>query len=137
MERPFRLVKFRTMRDTRDADGVLLPDDNRMTRLGSFLRETSLDELPQLYNIFRGDMSTVGPRPIVKDELEYYGDAASHYLSVRPGLTGLWQVSGRSDTDYGQRVALDTSYVRHRGLLLDLKILLKTVRVVLARTGSC
>jgi exopolysaccharide production protein ExoY len=127
--RAFRCLKFRTMR--RDAEQVLrlvldadpvlarewrdtrkLRHDPRITRIGRVLREYSLDELPQLINVIRGEMSLVGPRPVVSSELARYGQRAAHYLSARPGITGLWQVSGRSDTSYERRVDLDTRYVR-------------------------
>jgi len=107
-----------------------------VTRLGGFLRRTSLDELPQLWNVLKGDMSLVGPRPIVADELEKYGDCAEAYLACQPGLSGLWQVSGRNDIGYGQRVAFDLYYATNWSLALDLRILLKTVPAVLKADGS-
>jgi len=110
--------------------------DPRVTRLGRFLRRTSLDELPQLWNVLRGEMSLVGPRPVVREELMRYGRSLSVYFSVKPGITGLWQVTGRNNTDYRRRVALDVYYVRKRNLLLDLYILLKTPRVVLGGGGA-
>jgi Undecaprenyl-phosphate galactose phosphotransferase WbaP len=113
-----------------------LKDDPRITSIGHFLRRTSLDELPQLWNVLRGDMSLVGPRPVVEVELEKYGDDVDYYLHVKPGMTGLWQVSGRNDVDYKTRVALDTWYVRNWSLWNDLVILIKTVRVVLQRDGA-
>jgi exopolysaccharide production protein ExoY len=113
-----------------------LRDDPRITALGRFLRVTSLDELPQLINVIRGDMSLVGPRPIVQDEVIRYADQIEHYSAVRPGITGLWQVSGRSDCDYDQRVQLDTLYVRQWSFVGDLVILVKTIKVVVLRTGS-
>jgi exopolysaccharide production protein ExoY len=113
-----------------------LRDDPRITPLGRFLRATSLDELPQLINVIRGEMSLVGPRPIVQDEVVRYADQIDHYAAVRPGITGLWQVSGRSDCDYDQRVQLDTRYVREWSFSGDLVILLKTIKVVILRTGS-
>ena len=113
-----------------------LRDDPRITRLGRFLRVTSLDELPQLINVIRGEMSLVGPRPIVQDEVARYADQIEHYAAVRPGITGLWQVSGRSDVGYDQRVELDTLYVREQSFVGDLVILVKTVKVVVMRTGS-
>lgn len=149
----FRCFKFRTM--VPDADRALyelldnspelkaewvkdhkLRDDPRVTRIGNLLRRTSLDELPQLWNVLRGEMSMVGPRPIVKEELLRYGRSASVYLSVKPGITGLWQVSGRNNTDYRRRVAIDVYYVRNQSSLLDLYILLKTIGVVLRRDGA-
>jgi Undecaprenyl-phosphate galactose phosphotransferase WbaP len=113
-----------------------LRQDPRVSRLGYFLRKSSLDELPQLINVIRGEMSLVGPRPVVRAELTRYGDQVGYYLMVRPGMTGLWQVSGRNDVDYDSRVYLDTWYVKNWSLWYDLIILLKTVKVVLQRTGA-
>jgi exopolysaccharide production protein ExoY len=113
-----------------------LKDDPRVTPLGHALRKSSVDELPQLINILKGDMSLVGPRPIVEDEIKHYGANISHYFKVRPGLTGLWQVSGRSDVSYDSRVKLDTAYVDRMNLVTDLGILLKTVPAVLKSRGS-
>lgn len=151
--RLFRCLKFRTMRH--DADEVLaqmlatdpllraewerdqkLTQDPRVTRIGRFLRHTSLDELPQLINIWRGEMNFVGPRPIVVQELQRYGAYKRHYLSVKPGVTGLWQVSGRNNTTYERRVELDRRYIEHRSLWLDALILLRTVKVVATREGA-
>lgn len=151
--RPFRCFKFRTM--VRDADVVLrdllerdaesraqwerdqkLMRDPRITRIGNFLRRTSLDELPQLFNIWRGEMAFVGPRPIVAQELNRYGPWKRHYLSVPPGLTGLWQVSGRSDVSYDQRVALDRDYVEQHSWLLDALIVARTFKVIALRHGA-
>lgn len=151
--RAFECLKFRTM--VPNADQVLrellmsnpaikaewvqdhkLRCDPRVTRLGRFLRRTSLDELPQLWNVMRGEMSLVGPRPVVREELLRYGRNVRAYLSAKPGITGLWQVKGRNDTDYRRRVVLDTYYVRNQCLLLDLYILLKTTRVVLGGSGA-
>jgi Undecaprenyl-phosphate galactose phosphotransferase WbaP len=113
-----------------------LRHDPRISSIGRFLRRTSLDELPQLLNVIRGEMSLVGPRPVVKPELQRYGDQMGYYLMVRPGMTGLWQVSGRNDLDYDSRVYLDTWYVKNWSLWYDLIILLKTVRVVCQRQGA-
>lgn len=110
--------------------------DPRVTNLGRFLRRTSLDELPQLWNVIRGEMSLVGPRPVVREELMRYGRSLAVYLSVKPGITGLWQVTGRNNTDYRRRVALDVYYVRKQNLLLDLYILFKTPRVVVGGGGA-
>ena len=149
----FRCLKFRTMyRESqqmladlleRDADARAqwerdqkLADDPRVTPVGRFLRRTSLDELPQLINVLRGEMSLVGPRPITVAELTRYGRVRWHYLSVRPGMTGLWQVSGRNNTSYDERVALDRRYVEERSVWMNLQILLKTVKVVVARDGA-
>lgn len=151
--RAFECLKFRTM--VPNADQVLrellerdpaikaewvrdhkLRCDPRVTRLGRFLRRTSLDELPQLWNVIRGEMSLVGPRPVVREELLRYGRNVRTYLSAKPGITGLWQVKGRNDTDYRRRVVLDTYYVKNQNLLLDLYILVKTTRVVLGGSGA-
>lgn len=113
-----------------------LRNDPRITGIGSFLRKTSLDELPQLFNVWKGDMSLVGPRPVVQNEIIRYGRAARWYFSARPGMTGLWQVSGRNDMDYKRRVALDSYYVRNQNFSLDFSILLRTVKVVLRGDGS-
>lgn len=113
-----------------------LKNDPRVTRLGDFIRKTSLDELPQFWNVLKGDMSLVGPRPIVPDELQMYGKDAAGYLAVRPGLTGLWQVSGRSDCDYATRVALDTEWATSRSVISYLEIVFKTVPAVLAKDGA-
>lgn len=113
-----------------------LKDDPRISPVGHFLRKTSLDELPQLFNVLRGEMSLVGPRPIVTAELEKYGEDVEYFLMVRPGITGLWQVSGRNDVDYDTRVYLDTWYVKNWSLWYDIAILCKTVRVVLRRDGA-
>ncbi|SDR24220.1 Undecaprenyl-phosphate galactose phosphotransferase, WbaP [Paraburkholderia fungorum] len=151
--RPFRCWKFRSM--VKDADAVLeqllcsspqaraewardfkLKNDIRITPMGKILRSTSLDELPQLWNVLRGDMSLVGPRPIVEQELARYGPDASYYLMVKPGITGLWQVSGRNDVDYATRISLDVSYAKNCSLLLDISILLRTFKVVWERDGA-
>jgi len=113
-----------------------LHDDPRVTRTGRFLRRTSLDELPQLLNVLRGEMSLVGPRPVVRQELLRYGRNVGAYLSAKPGITGLWQVTGRNNTDYRRRVVLDTYYVRNQNLLLDLYILFKTTGVVSGGNGA-
>lgn len=112
-----------------------LKNDPRITRIGLFLRQTSLDKLPQLYNILRGEMSIVRPRPIVPDELMRYGDAIQHYLALRPGLTGLWQTSGHNDIGYDNRVALDVKYLLPMSFALDIKIIFRTFWAVLSRTG--
>lgn len=147
---PFTLYKFRTMAP--GADGMLeslpqplqdefartfkLQKDPRATRLGAFLRKTSLDELPQLFNVLRGEMSLVGPRPVVDEELAFYGPRAQVFLSVPPGLTGYWQVQGRSATTYAQRVEMELYYVQNSGLLLDAKVLLLTAGAVFGRRGA-
>lgn len=151
--RTFECLKFRTMvpnadrilHDVLNSDEALkaewlqghkLRNDPRITPMGRFLRRTSLDELPQIWNVLRGDMSLVGPRPVIREELLRYGRASSAYLAVKPGITGLWQTMGRNDTDYRRRVAIDVYYVRHRSLRLDAYILAKTVRVVVVGDGA-
>jgi len=113
-----------------------LDNDPRITKVGDFLRKTSLDELPQLINILKGDMSIVGPRPIVEKEIEKYNGYASQVFSVLPGLTGYWQAHGRSDTTYDERVQMDMYYLRNRSLVLDFKIILKTVVSVIKKEGA-
>lgn len=113
-----------------------LKEDPRITRVGHFLRKTSLDELPQLFNVVKGEMSLVGPRPIVADEVNRYGSSLGQYLSTRPGMTGLWQVSGRNDVTYSKRISLDCDYVENWKLYKDFHILLKTINVVLLRKGA-
>jgi exopolysaccharide production protein ExoY len=151
--RTFRCWKFRSM--VVDADARLqallasdpqaraeweadhkLRNDPRVTRIGHFLRKSSLDELPQFFNVLMGEMSLVGPRPIVSDEVAKYGRYFANYCRVRPGITGLWQISGRNDISYRRRVAIDVAYVRSKSLALDLSILLLTVPRVVARRGS-
>ncbi|MCX8279952.1 sugar transferase [Phyllobacterium sp. 0TCS1.6C] len=114
-----------------------LKSDPRIHRLGRFLRVSSLDELPQFFNVLRGDMSIVGPRPIVTSEIARYGDAYHYYAALKPGITGLWQVSGRSSTGYDTRVKLDVAYFKSRSLILDIKIMCRTALVVLLARGSC
>lgn len=152
-DRPFTCLKFRSMvinsqeilNDLLEKEPALrkefeetykLKNDPRVTEIGKFLRKTSLDELPQLINVLRGEMSLTGPRPIVENEKKYYAEKIHDYLSVRPGITGLWQVSGRSDTDYNQRVYLDSWYVKNWSLWNDMIILFKTILVVLKRKGA-
>jgi undecaprenyl-phosphate galactose phosphotransferase len=113
-----------------------LRDDPRVTAFGRFLRRSSLDELPQLFNVLRGEMSLIGPRPIVQAEVARYGEEIEYYYQTKPGITGLWQVSGRSDTSYQRRVALDVWYVRNWTLWHDIAILLKTVPAVLLQRGA-
>lgn len=132
---PFTLYKFRTMRDDRDADGNLLPDEQRVTRLGGWLRATSLDELPELINVVRGDMSLVGPRPLHIEYLERYTPEQARRHEVRPGLTGLAQVHGRNTLSWEAKFALDVAYVDHWSLWLDLALLARTVAAVAGRRG--
>lgn len=131
----FTLIKFRTMTEASDADGRLLPDAQRMTRFGRFLRGTSLDELPELINVFKGDMSLVGPRPLLVEYLERYSPEQARRHEVRPGITGWAQVNGRNLTDWTQRFEYDVWYVDNHNLLLDLKILLLTLLKTMTREG--
>jgi lipopolysaccharide/colanic/teichoic acid biosynthesis glycosyltransferase len=133
--RPFLLVKFRTMRDAVDAHGHPLPDAERMTPFGRWLRSTSLDELPTLLNVVRGDMSLVGPRPLLMDYLPLYSPEQARRHEVKPGVTGWAQVNGRNAIGWDDKFALDVWYVEHRSLLLDLRILARTVAKVWAREG--
>jgi lipopolysaccharide/colanic/teichoic acid biosynthesis glycosyltransferase len=133
--RPFRMWKFRTMVDRNDPTGVPLPDEQRITRFGSWLRATSLDELPELWNVLCGDMSLVGPRPLLVRYLDRYTPEEARRHLVRPGLTGWAQVNGRNATTWDERLRLDVWYVDHRSMLLDLRILLKTVLIVFRREG--
>lgn len=127
----FRMYKFRTMRDARDASGKLLPNSQRTTKLGQVLRKLSLDELPELWNVLRGDMSLVGPRPLLPEYLPYYTERERLRHSVRPGLTGLAQVNGRNNLGWDERLELDAQYAESHTLWLDLKIVLITVYKVL------
>ena len=133
--RPFLLHKFRVMRDAYDENGRLLPDAKRLTRLGRFLRYTSLDELPQLWNVLRGDMALVGPRPFLVEYLELYDPEQHRRHDVRPGITGWAQVNGRNLLPWQEKFKLDVWYVDHWSLRLDLYIMLKTLWVILRRTG--
>ncbi|HCD5206874.1 TPA: sugar transferase, partial [Klebsiella pneumoniae] len=151
--KPFKCLKFRSMviNSKEVLEEVLandpeakaewdetfkLKNDPRITKIGQFLRRTSLDELPQLFNVVKGEMSLVGPRPIITAELERYNEQVDYYLLSKPGMTGLWQVSGRSDVDYNTRVYLDAWYVKNWSMWNDLAILFKTVGVVLKRDGA-
>lgn len=133
--RPFRLVKLRTMTDARDAQGRLLPDDQRLTRLGRLLRASSVDELPQLWNVLRGELSLVGPRPLPLAYLPRYSPEQARRHEVLPGITGLAQVSGRNALSWEEKLALDVRYVDHWSLALDGRILLRTVGTVLGGRG--
>lgn len=133
--RPFEMVKFRTMTDARDRDGALLPDADRLTPFGRFLRASSLDELPELWNVLRGDMSLVGPRPLLMQYLDRYTPEQARRHEVRPGVTGLAQVSGRNAITWDEKFALDVAYVETASLRLDLQILARTVLKVVRREG--
>ena len=134
-EKIFRLIKFRTMSNARDRDGNLLPDDVRLNKYGRFLRSTSLDELPELINIVKGDMSIVGPRPLLVRYLPLYNEKQRHRHDVRPGLTGYAQVHGRNAISWEARFELDLTYIRNITFFGDIKILFETVAAVLKRDG--
>jgi lipopolysaccharide/colanic/teichoic acid biosynthesis glycosyltransferase len=133
--RPFTLYKFRTMKEAKDGQGRLLPDAERLTSFGRFLRSTSLDELPELFNVLRGDMSLVGPRPLLMEYLECYTPEQARRHEVRPGLTGWAQVNGRNDITWEEKFRLDVWYVDNRSLWLDLKIIFMTIWKILKREG--
>ena len=133
--KPFEMVKFRTMTDARGPDGQLLPDAERLTRFGRLLRATSLDELPELWNVLKGDMSLVGPRPLLMEYLPLYSPEQARRHEVRPGITGWAQVNGRNALSWDAKFQLDVWYVEHRSLWLDIRILWLTVRKVLVREG--
>ena len=132
-EKPFYLFKFRTMTDARDTSGTLLPDAERLTRFGRFLRATSLDELPELFNVLKGDMSLVGPRPLLMQYLELYTPEQARRHEVRPGITGWAQVNGRNAITWQQKFEYDVWYVKHVQFSLDLVIILKTIQKVVMR----
>ena len=132
-EKIFTLYKFRTMTDKRDEKGNLLPDSERLTKFGSMLRSTSLDELPEMFNILKGDMSLIGPRPLLVEYLPYYTEEERLRHSVRPGLTGLAQVSGRNYLAWDKRLARDVEYVNHISFIMDVRIIIKTIMVVLKK----
>ena len=132
---PFEMVKFRTMTDARGADGALLPDADRLTPFGRFLRASSLDELPELWNVLKGEMSLVGPRPLLMEYLPLYSPQQARRHEVRPGITGWAQVNGRNALGWDDKFKLDVWYVDHRSLWFDIKILWLTVKKVLVRDG--
>jgi lipopolysaccharide/colanic/teichoic acid biosynthesis glycosyltransferase len=133
-EKIFTLYKFRTMTNQKDEQGNLLPDEVRLTKFGKMLRSTSLDELPELWNILKGDMSVVGPRPLLEKYLPYYTEEEGLRHSVRPGLTGLAQVNGRNFLDWNQRLSIDINYVRAITLMVDVEIIFKTVFKIVKRS---
>ncbi len=135
-EKVFKLYKFRTMTDERDEKGELLPDEIRLTGFGKILRSTSMDELPELFNILKGDMSLIGPRPLLVRYLPYYTEEERHRHDVRPGLTGLAQVNGRNALGWEDRFSYDLQYVEHCSFLMDMKVLGMTVGKVLKRSGT-
>lgn len=134
-EKIFKLVKFRTMNNKKDKKGNLLPDEKRLTSYGKWLRNTSLDELPELFNILNGDMSIIGPRPLLVKYLPYYNKAQHHRHDVRPGLTGYAQAHGRNASTWDERFEYDLKYVKHITFIGDLKIIIDTVKIVLKRDG--
>lgn len=134
-EKIFTLYKFRTMTNKKDKDGNLLPDEKRLTKFGRFLRKTSLDEIPEFINILKGDMSFVGPRPLLVEYLDYYTEEEKHRHDVRPGLTGLAQVSGRNLLSWEEKFQKDIEYVNNVTFINDVKIILKTIKTVLIREG--
>ena len=131
----FRLIKFKTMTDEKDSDGNLLPDAQRLTKIGKFIRSTSIDELPQLLNVLKGDMSLVGPRPLLVQYLPLYSPEQARRHEVRPGITGWAQCHGRNSLTWGQKFEYDVWYVDHCSLATDLKVLFLTIKKVLAREG--
>ena len=134
-ERIFKVIKFKTMTDERDASGNLLPDADRLTSVGKFVRSTSLDEIPQLLNVIKGDMSLIGPRPLLVQYLPLYNDAQRRRHEVRPGITGWAQVNGRNAISWSKKFELDIYYVENVSLSLDFKILMKTIQKVFKREG--
>ena len=134
--RLFRIIKFKTMSDETDANGNLLPDAERLTSVGKFIRKTSLDEIPQLLNVFKGDMSIIGPRPLLPEYLNLYSAQQKRRHEVRPGITGLAQVKGRNNVMFSERLKLDVYYVDHLSFFLDLKIVVLTIITVLFRSGT-
>lgn len=133
--KPFEMIKFRTMKDATDKEGNALPDSQRLTEFGKKLRASSLDELPELWNVLKGDMSLVGPRPLLMEYLPLYNAEQAKRHNVRPGVTGYAQVNGRNSLGWEEKFKLDTWYVEHQSLWLDMKILLKTVKKVIIKDG--
>lgn len=134
-EKIFTMYKFRTMTNKKDEDGNLLPDELRLTKLGKFLRKTSLDEIPEFINILKGDMSFVGPRPLLVEYLPYYKEEEHHRHDVRPGLTGLAQVNGRNNLDWNDKFQKDLEYVNNITFINDVKIIIDTIKIVFKREG--
>ena len=134
-EKLFKIVKFKTMNDKKDADGNLLSDEHRLTKIGSFVRKTSLDEIPQLINVLKGDMSLIGPRPLLVQYLPLYNDFQKQRHTIRPGITGWAQINGRNAISWEQKFEYDVWYVTHCSFLLDVKILLLTAKKVFVREG--
>ena len=134
-EKIFKALKFKTMTDERDASGNLLPDDDRLTRVGKFIRSTSIDELPQLINILKGDMAFIGPRPLLVKYLPLYSEEQHHRHDVTPGMSGWAQVNGRNNISWTKKFELDVYYVNHIGLVMDVKVFFTTIKKVLFREG--
>lgn len=133
--KPFEMIKFRTMTDERDAEGNLLPNEQRLSKFGKMLRATSLDEMPELWNVIKGDMSIVGPRPLLMDYLPLYNEEQAKRHNVRPGMTGHAQVNGRNSISWEEKFKLDTWYVENQSIWLDFKIMFQTVKKVLVKEG--
>ena len=134
-ERPFRIIKFKSMTDEQDDHGNLLPDRERLTKVGRFVRSTSIDELPQLFNVLIGDMSLIGPRPLLKRYLPFYTDRERLRHTVRPGITGLAQINGRNNISWDDKLEYDAYYAENLTFIMDAKILLATIKKVIARDG--
>ena len=134
-EKPFEMIKFRTMRDAVDNDGIPLPDSERIAPFGNFLRNSSLDELPELWNVLKGDMSLVGPRPLLKEYLPLYSTEQARRHNVRPGITGWAQVNGRNSISWDEKFRYDVWYVENQSFWLDMKIIWMTIKKVIAREG--
>ncbi|MDD2200246.1 MAG: sugar transferase [Bacteroidales bacterium] len=134
-EKIFKVIKFKTMNDKRDSSGNLLPDAHRLTRVGKFIRSTSLDEIPQLLNVIRGDMSLIGPRPLLVRYLPYYNERERLRHTVKPGITGLAQVNGRNTINWDDRIEMDVQYVQNMSFWLDIKIFFGTIKNVFFRTN--
>lgn len=132
-EKIFKVIKFKSMTDERDAEGNLLPNDQRLTKVGAFIRKTSIDELPQLINVLKGDMALIGPRPLLVEYLPYYTERERLRHTVRPGITGWAQVNGRNHVKWDDRLALDAYYVENMGFAMDCRVIIKTIKNVLMR----
>ena len=131
--RIFKIIKYKTMTDERDDDGNLLPDSVRLTKVGKFVRSTSIDELPQLINVLKGDMALVGPRPLLPEYLPYYTEEENHRHDVRPGISGWAQVNGRNNVLWNEKLAMDIWYVNHVSLKIDIHVIIKTIKSVILR----
>lgn len=134
-EKIFKVIKFKTMTDERDANGELLPDEARITKVGKFVRSTSIDELPQLINVLKGDMALIGPRPLLVKYLPYYTEREKLRHTVRPGISGWAQVNGRNTISWDKKLAYDVEYVENLSLMMDIRVIIKTIKNVIAREG--